>query len=1181
LLLRAEGALAVGAKKVPHKRTDEHCPWPRPHTAIKSQKPQAETSHLLCARRLAGSVDAPHAAAAALNAHHHTHTHTHTPPSMLPESSALRAAAELRPDESRPAEAAAESLLPGHVQSATADPAGGDAPHQAPAPAPSPPPPQQLRPVPPGAAPSAAQQSSPRRVKQPAPATITAGRVAAASKFKHRAKHARATLQQRSAAKPFELRLLRATSVERPSWAPGGTTGFAFCVVTRDGDELGRTEEVKVGRTVRWEHEHTCHLGWTAPGEESTVVIELFLKYGHEVVLLCEHTLEGSLHDAALRCASGSSLKASAVQSVWTTNTEAALEFAVVATDASVTVDGLAQDPSDVSLSDQAMKDLAECSVISDKGLRSVLNQLQRELQKCGAGRYVLEECTRIGSCGVQCRARKGRALVRVRAVWNPCGHDSYHPALSLHEAERLLAESNVMQELWTHHHSELVNYEMSSSDLESSGARNLSWVVFVPPSGQYVSQILENSSNSTMDPVKASGVALGVLRALQHLHDPDSGPPYVHQHVCPDNVMVPRDSMGKMSTLLDVITSVPEGTSTMVSNHGVDLRGDQLFFSPEQLKDETPTVASDVYSVGALLYKMLTGKEPYPDTRSAVAANGGEGPVPPLVTKTLTPKLKDVVMKALDPNPDERYQTAEEMYQALEDADRSLIGDEGYDVFISYRVKTDQDLAFKMHEAFSAMKIGPEDRFARVFLDAVCLQDGGDWEADFVDALSNSKVFVPILSSGALDPLKEAPEPQSCCAGRSHRNETQVDNVLLEYSLAQLLFAEQGLVILPVLRGRKDGESGMYGSFSRANKDEDFPDVVIPALTKRVQYHIKRTPTSLHNLYVMPKTVREIVKQMKSVQGVNLGVLQKGSARGIADDDLMPKIVEKTKEMTDKALKEGINNAAVDSSDRHINIPQWRKLSHTILSHTAMDVASFVATLIALFGRDFCIGFLGPSADAPMDLILYICLVVFALELLLNIGSNRRWYSAPFFWLDLLASGFLLWELLSIESGDSEAASNGVAARIGRIAARSGRLLMVERVIMRIMQWQGKQKADAEDGSDALVSRKLEAAVSQGVSYRVLVGSFAILISLMSVNYLYQTEENSDSESPPQLEVFAALGDETVQQRALDSVQETTPSLVALTITSTATGYTRTYLDDRDDLGDLRSTYSVQCCTS
>ena len=79
----------------------------------------------------------------------------------------------------------------------------------------------------------------------------------------------------------------------------------------------------------------------------------------------------------------------------------------------------------------------------------------------------------------------------------------------------------------------------------------------------------------------------------------------------------------------------------------------------------------------------------------------------------------------------------------------------------------------------------------------------------------------------------------------------------------------------MPILRGPLDEESGKYSSFTRAHPDCEFPNRVVPAITKRMKYHKKRSTKKLHDLKVLPATVRSTVKAMKSFQGVNLKAKQ------------------------------------------------------------------------------------------------------------------------------------------------------------------------------------------------------------------------------------------------------------------------------------------------------------------
>jgi hypothetical protein len=78
------------------------------------------------------------------------------------------------------------------------------------------------------------------------------------------------------------------------------------------------------------------------------------------------------------------------------------------------------------------------------------------------------------------------------------------------------------------------------------------------------------------------------------------------------------------------------------------------------------------------------------------------------------------------------------------------------YDIFISYRVKTEGAFAKSLHEKLSKKVVGLNGERARVYLDAVELRDGADWEAGFVAGLTRSSVFVPLLSLGSTEPLTE-----------------------------------------------------------------------------------------------------------------------------------------------------------------------------------------------------------------------------------------------------------------------------------------------------------------------------------------------------------------------------------------------------------------------------------------
>ncbi len=93
-------------------------------------------------------------------------------------------------------------------------------------------------------------------------------------------------------------------------------------------------------------------------------------------------------------------------------------------------------------------------------------------------------------------------------------------------------------------------------------------------------------------------------------------------------------------------------------------------FMSPEQARGQVATSRSDIYGLGAILYKAATGRLPFDAaTGIAVAALHAETPVeaPRKVNPNLPPSLENVIMKAMEKDPERRYGSAEEMRQDLE----------------------------------------------------------------------------------------------------------------------------------------------------------------------------------------------------------------------------------------------------------------------------------------------------------------------------------------------------------------------------------------------------------------------------------------------------------------------------------------------------------------------------------
>ncbi len=159
------------------------------------------------------------------------------------------------------------------------------------------------------------------------------------------------------------------------------------------------------------------------------------------------------------------------------------------------------------------------------------------------------------------------------------------------------------------------------------------------------------------LNPREAAYYASKVLNALECAHK--SG--YVHRDVKPQNVLISNDNDIKL-TDFGIAKSRQKVTNTFESTKII---GSVEYMSPEQVKGERVTEKSDLYSVGIMLYEMLTGAPPFDgDLAVNIAMRHVEQPVtPPCELEPRIPRaLSDVVLKATAKDRRARYATATAM---------------------------------------------------------------------------------------------------------------------------------------------------------------------------------------------------------------------------------------------------------------------------------------------------------------------------------------------------------------------------------------------------------------------------------------------------------------------------------------------------------------------------------------
>ena len=159
--------------------------------------------------------------------------------------------------------------------------------------------------------------------------------------------------------------------------------------------------------------------------------------------------------------------------------------------------------------------------------------------------------------------------------------------------------------------------------------------------------------------------VASQVGMALDYLHRARG---VAHLDVRPDNVMFRRDPLGFNQGLEVVLCDL--GIAWHNAQVPTDSYGDLPYVAPERRRGEAVTFASDVYSVGVMLYEMLTGNRPYPqdeNTAEMVYASADRS-VPISVSEQYpaTPQLDATILRAIARRPEERYATMSEFLKDL-----------------------------------------------------------------------------------------------------------------------------------------------------------------------------------------------------------------------------------------------------------------------------------------------------------------------------------------------------------------------------------------------------------------------------------------------------------------------------------------------------------------------------------
>jgi len=170
----------------------------------------------------------------------------------------------------------------------------------------------------------------------------------------------------------------------------------------------------------------------------------------------------------------------------------------------------------------------------------------------------------------------------------------------------------------------------------------------------------------------RALHIADGVLDALEYIHA--NG--VVHRDLKPENIKV--DDHDNIKLIDFGIASDSAARRLTYANFTATL-GTPNYISPEQVKGKRGDGRSDIYSVGVILYEMLTGKQPFSGNTPLEVMNDRllNHPTPPTIADpSISPQLQEVLYRALERDPKNRYATAHDFQWDLEHLDQVGVED-------------------------------------------------------------------------------------------------------------------------------------------------------------------------------------------------------------------------------------------------------------------------------------------------------------------------------------------------------------------------------------------------------------------------------------------------------------------------------------------------------------------------
>ena len=194
--------------------------------------------------------------------------------------------------------------------------------------------------------------------------------------------------------------------------------------------------------------------------------------------------------------------------------------------------------------------------------------------------------------------------------------------------------------------------------------------------SGESLAQLLKRKMQ--LDAPVAISIITDILKGLKHANENDL---IAHRDISPDNILLSYDKHKPMGVITDFGIAVLLDKNKKIAGAG----GKFLYMAPESLSFDVTSQSSDVFAIGVVLYRILTGVHPWEydfenydvsTPRSNMvemisSTRRSKPKKPSLFNPSVSKNLDDIILKSLDRNMENRYRAASELFEALQNLDK------------------------------------------------------------------------------------------------------------------------------------------------------------------------------------------------------------------------------------------------------------------------------------------------------------------------------------------------------------------------------------------------------------------------------------------------------------------------------------------------------------------------------